>query len=121
MSKSPVGFEREVEVSCSSKQLMPDRQWMVISFKPNGYWSVEAVKVRALIIDNKDIEIEITNSMGGYSDYDPVLRAESFLAAYTQAIVDMKRIQEAYDSGLRSIDDIMDHVQDQYTIDQLER
>jgi len=120
MTNPKVGFVRNFE-SNSSSLLSPDRHWLIISFKPHGYWSEEAIKVRALILNGKDLELEVTNSMGGYADYDPILRAESFVAAYTQAVVDMKRIQEAYDSGLRNVDDIMNHVQDQYIIDQLER
>ena len=112
-----VGYNRKFELS-KSILLSPDRQWLVITFKPNGYWSDEAIKVRAVIINKQGIEVAISNSMGGEAEYDAILRAESFHAAYGQAIVDMKRIQEAFSSGLRDIDDIMNHVQDQYVIDQ---
>lgn len=115
-----IGFKRKFETNKSSI-LQPDRQWLVITFQPNGYFSDEAIKVRAVIINKQGIEVTITNSMGGYIEYDDVARAESFHAAYGQAIVDMKRIKEAFDSGLRDIDDIMDHVEDQYVIDQVSR
>lgn len=115
-----VGFKRKIEVSQGSV-LSPDRQWLIITFKPNGYWSDEAIKVRALIINKQSIEVAISNSMGGEADCDAIVRAESFHAAYGQAIVDMKRIQEAFDSGFREIDDIMNHVEDQYAIDQVSR
>lgn len=115
-----IGFKRKFETS-KSAILQPDRQWLVITFQPNGYSSDEAIKVRAVIINKQGIEVTITNSMGGYSEYDDVARAESFHAAYGQAIVDMKRIKEAFDSGMRDIDDIMNHVEDQYVIDQVSR
>ena len=115
-----VGYESKFETSKSSI-MYPDRQWLVITFKPNGYSSDEAIKVRAVIINKQDIEVTITNSMGGYSEYDDVARAESFHSAYGQGIVDMKRIHEAFVSGLRDVDDIMNHVEDQYVIDQLNR
>lgn len=113
-------FKRKFETNKSAIQ-QPERQWLVINFQPNGYISDDVIKVRALIINKQGIEITITNSMGGYGEYDDVARAESFHAAYGQAIVDMKRIKEAFDSGLRDIDDIMDHVEDQYVIDQVSR
>lgn len=119
-SEIMVGYERKFEISKSSI-MQPDRQWLVITFKPNGYSSDEAIKVRAVILNKQGIEVTITNSMGGYSEYDDVARAESFHAAYGQAIVDMKRIHEVFASGLRDIDDIMNHVEDQYVIDQLNR
>lgn len=115
-----IGFKRKFDTN-KSAILQPDRQWLVITFQPNGYFSDEAIKVRAVVINKQGIEVTITNSMGGYSEYDDVARAESFHAAYGQAIVDMKRIKEAFDSGVRDIDDIMDHVEDQYMIDQVSR
>jgi hypothetical protein len=115
-----VGYERKFEISKSSI-MQPDRQWIVITFKPNGYWSEEAIKVRAVVINKQGIEVSINNSMGGEAEYDSIARAESFHSAYGQAILDMKRIHEAFSSGQRDIDDIMNHVNDQHAIDQASR
>jgi hypothetical protein len=112
-----VGYERKFEISKSSI-MQPDRQWLVITFKPNGYWSEEAIKVRAVVINKQGIEVAISNSMGGEAEYDSIARAESFHSAYGQAIVDMKRIHEAFSLGQRDIDEIINHVQDQYLLDQ---
>lgn len=112
-----VVYERKFEISKKSI-MQTDRQWLVIMFKPNGCWSEDSIKLRAIVINKQSIEVAISNSMLGEAEYYSIARAESFHSAYGEAIVDMKRIHEAFSLGLRDIEDIMNHVQDQYLLDQ---
>lgn len=114
-------FKRHVEIANKGSLMSPDRQWAIITFQPNGYWSTEAIKVRALIIDKEKLEVTISNSMGGESDFDEIERAKAFLAAYARAIADAERVKEAFAMGLVDIDDIINHVEDQAAIAQASR
>jgi len=114
-------FKRNVEIANKGSLISPDRRWAIITFQPNGYWSTEAIKVHALLVNKEKLEVTISNSMGGEADFDVIERAKAFHAAYGQAIVDAERIKEAFVMGLVDIDDIMNHVEDQAAIDQASR